>query len=194
MSIVARHCVLPVLAVLAILALPTVVVGAVPASDVVLSADRGQPAETIQFRSFDSIQFRGRREDVSGDKSNSGGDGARSGSRQLQLHPFDASAVLQCSDGSPHGVFTEQRLRPSGWVLWFDGGGACRNASDCQAEQEQEPWKFGSQAWPQSINGDSLLSADEAINPGTHSYEKWFVPYCSQVCGNHRHLDTCSSP
>lgn len=111
------------------------------------------------------------------------GAGTKAGApaRGMQLQLFAASPGLQCSDGSAHGVYVEAQESPAGWVLWIDGGGACRNATDCRKEHEEDPWKFGSASWPSSIRGDSLLSADKETNPETHAYEKWMAPYCSQV-------------
>lgn len=99
----------------------------------------------------------------------------------MQLQLFDATPGLQCSDGSAHGVYVEGPERPAGWVLWISGGGACRNATDCRRKLKKDPWKFGSSSWPSTIGGDSLLSADKETNPETFAYEKWMVPYCSQV-------------
>ena len=99
----------------------------------------------------------------------------------LRLHFFDP--LIPCADGSPSGIFVEKNPKvpySQNHVLVFIGGAACADPQDCEKAYLMEPFKFSTNYYPSTLEGDTVLSRDPNINPMMHNYTKWLVPYCSQ--------------
>ncbi|CAB9525697.1 ATP-binding protein [Seminavis robusta] len=89
----------------------------------------------------------------------------------------------KCGDGSPAAIYSNQHAPgrdPSKHVFFVMKGSVCYTEADCQKVMQELPYKLSSKPWPPSVNGLSILSNNPVLNPVTHNYTFWMVPYCSQ--------------
>jgi hypothetical protein len=90
---------------------------------------------------------------------------------------------VPCGDGSPAGIYGSggsERMTSKKHVLLFDGGGYCDTEEMCKEQLSQKVFRLSSLAFPESIQGRTILSDDPSENPSMFDFYKWMVPYCSQ--------------
>ena len=87
---------------------------------------------------------------------------------------------VKCLDGSPalYFISDEELAKTSKYVVWLEGGGACRNMSDCELRAKS---KLGSSTpWPnEMLPPEDILKTDLSVNPDFAGFVHIFVPYCS---------------
>lgn len=73
-----------------------------------------------------------------------------------------------------------QNTSSSDFALFFQGGVACAHSpSLCGELQEEEPWLFTSEGFPESVAAYGLLSGDDQTNRLYSSFNRVYVPYCT---------------
>lgn len=78
------------------------------------------------------------------------------------------------------------------WVVFLEGGGVCQNTQHCarryfspsrrlMTSANSDSREAPNMAWvfPQSIQGQTLLSRDKQVNPVFHNAGRLIIPYCS---------------
>jgi len=83
-------------------------------------------------------------------------------------------------DGTPAGFYFDPATNESDsskWVLWLEGGGECTTAEECSGK----PLGLRSTTNASTdIDPYHFASADPAESPGTFSWNRVFLKYCSQ--------------
>eukprot|EP00903_Cladosiphon_okamuranus_P012833 g11992.t1 len=102
-----------------------------------------------------------------------------------------ASSILEryslpsavCADGSPGFFYMAANASSNDFVFRLMGGGGCaNNETYCHDIRDISAPLFTSdkELWPQTVAGFNLLSGDENSNPLYSTYNRVFVPYCTQ--------------
>ncbi|CAN0451663.1 unnamed protein product [Hapterophycus canaliculatus] len=67
------------------------------------------------------------------------------------------------------------------FVFRMMGGGGCAdNTTSCEEVRELSAPLFTSDGWPDTVAAYNVLSANQAENPFFSTYNRVFVPYCTQ--------------
>lgn len=108
---------------------------------------------------------------------------------QKQLLP----GTTRCLDNSPAGYYFGKGAADSTvWVINLQGGGSCKEESDCLSRSKG---RLGSsKGWPPTDSGEHspFLLPDPAANPDFHDANRVYVAYCSgdHHSGNQSKADT----
>jgi hypothetical protein len=65
-------------------------------------------------------------------------------------------------------------------VIVIEGGFECETEAHCQSTFEDAPQLFSSRAWPSEMDGDTLLSPEDEVNPVASNFEHWMFPDCTR--------------
>ena len=68
----------------------------------------------------------------------------------------------------------------SDFAVFFQGGVGCAHSpSLCLELQEEEPWLFTSEGFPEAVAGYGFLSGDAEKNRLYSTFNRVYVPYCT---------------
>ena len=93
------------------------------------------------------------------------------------LSPDSAEAGARCMDGSPGGYYLARNASSTAWVLELEGGGECASKKLCDARRGSA--LFSSKHFRPSVTM-GFLNADSEDNPRLRTFNRVFLPYCSQ--------------
>ena len=88
----------------------------------------------------------------------------------------------KCLDGTQGGYYYSPASDPSNstkWVFHLQGGGECLTEESCRPKLSQA--LGSSKYFTKSITPPQFTSGDPDENPTMHSWNRVFVPYCSQA-------------
>eukprot|EP00903_Cladosiphon_okamuranus_P010126 g9589.t1 len=86
-----------------------------------------------------------------------------------------------CADGSPGFFYMAANTSSKNFIFHLMGGGGCAyNETYCEEIREISAPLLTSDGWPDVTVGSGLLSADSAENPLYSTFNRVFVPYCTQ--------------
>jgi len=86
-----------------------------------------------------------------------------------------------CLDNSPGYFYAALNSSSSDFIFRLMGGGACVAEQEICAENIQDkPIRSTSDGMPDTAYGFGVLSGDAAENPLYSTYNRIFVPYCTQ--------------
>lgn len=89
-----------------------------------------------------------------------------------------ASPHARCMDGSMGGFYLAANASSSDWIIELEGGGECASKINC--DKKQETALASSNYFAQDRNPGFLSVDDAAANPRLRTFNRVFIPYCSQ--------------
>lgn len=87
------------------------------------------------------------------------------------------SPNARCMDGSPGGYYLAANSSSASWVIELEGGGECASKVNCDGRKGSA--LISSKYFPKD-HSPSFLLADSDANPRLRTFNRVFVPYCSQ--------------
>ena len=100
----------------------------------------------------------------------------------LKLLNATSYATAKCLDGTQSGYYYEPASdvkNSKKWVIRLQGGGECTTEESCRPKLSQG--LGSSKYFPKTLKQDFLTSADPTANPTLHSWNRVYIPYCTQV-------------
>ena len=86
-----------------------------------------------------------------------------------------------CNDGSNAVMYVDDRHRTK-WVIYFEGGGGCKDISHCITRSEDVNTRVLTSSLDLkflAVEGEDILSSEPDRNKYFHNYRHVLVPYCS---------------
>jgi len=93
------------------------------------------------------------------------------------LSPSTAPRAL-CMDGSPGGYYLAANSSSRSWILELEGGGECASKDNC--DQRVASALGSSDYFSKDTTFGFLLQDDATANPHLGTWNRVFLPYCSQ--------------
>eukprot|EP01062_Namystynia_karyoxenos_P028360 TRINITY_DN2149_c0_g1_i1.p1 TRINITY_DN2149_c0_g1~~TRINITY_DN2149_c0_g1_i1.p1 ORF type:complete len:461 (+),score=126.46 TRINITY_DN2149_c0_g1_i1:90-1385(+) len=100
---------------------------------------------------------------------------AASNANTMTLHKLPTA---KCIDGSPAAYYIHRNPNSSKYIVWLEGGGACKGIEDCKLRAQSGLGSSkGYKATTAAARG--MIMGDVATNPDFADWNRIFVPYCS---------------